>query len=829
MPRAQENRTLNEVLGLVLLGVGTLLFLALISYEPKQVPAWFPLSSVASGSKYASANFIGPVGAIIACCFYFLIGAASYLVAAMLLGYGGALLLSVTEKPTRRLPWIITFVITGACLVALQPWFLKDWPRLIRIVNVPGNSAAWLGGWFGYHLVSKEHGLLRNTMGLIGSSILLVCLYVTSLIMMTGIHPILILRQAIALPSKLWEKYYKYRLERASERERLDIEQKRMERQARKIEKQLSKKGFTPPPAEPADDEEEGETVADGEPPRPAPKVIDTSIATPRKADPKARKEKLVPQEPLHFDNYKLPELDLLDQQDVDNRAAADPEELLRIQATVIDTLGQFGISVSPGDITKGPTITRYEVYPAKGVRVDKIVSLERDIARATRAERINILAPIPGKDTVGIEIANTRKVKVTLRELLDSEDWAQSKAKIPLALGKDVYGKTIIGDLAVMPHCLVAGTTGSGKSVCINSIIASMLYRFKPEDIRFIMIDPKVVEMQVYNKLPHLVIPVVTDPKKVLLALRWVIDEMEKRYKIFAKTGVRNITSFNARPNPKSQAELDAEKAAKAPPKEKEKVKEEVIDFSEKSDDELFTDEPEPEPVTVPRDDDIIIPDRMPYIVVIVDELADLMQTAPADVESAIARITQMARAAGIHMIVATQTPRADVVTGVIKANIPTRIAFQVASGLDSRIILDEKGAERLLGQGDMLYLPPGTSRMTRAQGVLVTDDEIHRLVEFAAAQSSPVFESAIHEKLQSSSAQQDDVSEEDEELVQKCIEIMRQEKKASTSLFQRRLRLGYTRAARVVDILEQRGYVAAGEGAKPREILVDLDTLAL
>jgi S-DNA-T family DNA segregation ATPase FtsK/SpoIIIE len=371
------------------------------------------------------------------------------------------------------------------------------------------------------------------------------------------------------------------------------------------------------------------------------------------------------------------------------------------------------------------------------------------------------------------------------------------------------------------MPHCLVAGTTGSGKSVCINSIIASILYRFTPDQLRFVMIDPKVVEMQVYNTLPHLVVPVVTDPKKVLLALRWVIDEMEKRYKIFAKTGVRNITSFNARPKPKSQKEINAEKAAS--------------DAARQAD--APADQPQPGSVEeyvenvarvrVPRDDDLIIPDEMSYIVVIVDELADLMQTAPADVESAIARITQMARAAGIHMIVATQTPRADVVTGVIKANIPTRIAFQVASGLDSRIILDEKGAERLLGQGDMLYLPPGTSRMIRAQGVLVTDEEIRRLVEFASGQSEPAFDHEMHQRLETSAAAEEEVSEEDEELVQKCIEIMRQEKKASTSLFQRRLRLGYTRAARVVDILEQRGFVAPGEGARPREILKDLDAL--
>ncbi len=250
-------------------------------------------------------------------------------------------------------------------------------------------------------------------------------------------------------------------------------------------------------------------------------------------------------------ENYTLPGFDLLDAHDTEGRTAADPAELELIQQILIETLAQFGIAVAAGDITKGPTITRYEVYPAKGVRVDKIVSLERDLARATSAERINILAPIPGKDTVGIELANTRKVKVTLRELLQSQDWedAKTKSKLPLALGKDVYGKTIIADLAQMPHLLVAGTTGSGKSVCINALVASMIFRFTPEELRFIMIDPKVVEMQMFNALPHLAFPVVTDPKKVLLALRWVIDEMEKRYKIFAQAGVRNITSFNGRP----------------------------------------------------------------------------------------------------------------------------------------------------------------------------------------------------------------------------------------------------------------------------------------
>jgi DNA segregation ATPase FtsK/SpoIIIE, S-DNA-T family len=448
-------------------------------------------------------------------------------------------------------------------------------------------------------------------------------------------------------------------------------------------------------------------------------------------------------------------------------------------------------------------------------VRVDRITSLERDIARATRAQRINILAPIPGKDTVGIEIANASKVKVALREVLETGDWVHSGAKLPLALGKDVYGQTIIADLAKMPHCLVAGTTGSGKSVCINSMIASLLFRYTPEELRFIMIDPKVVEMQVYNDLPHLVTPVVTDPKKVLLALRWVVDEMELRYQIFARSGVRNITSFNERPLPKSQKDLDARETDDQPVQAKEP--------SCKEKENSAADAPS---VSVPRDDDLVIPDRMPYIVIIIDELADLMQTAPAEVEGAIARITQMARAAGIHLIVATQTPRADVVTGIIKANIPSRISFQVASGLDSRVILDQKGAEKLLGQGDMLYLPPGTSTLVRAQGVLVTDDEIRRLVSYVCAQSKPRFEPSIYEKL-SSPPPEEDVTEEDEELIQKVLEIMKQERRASTSLFQRRLRLGYTRAARIVDVLEQRGIIGPRDGVKDREILVDLDTL--
>ncbi|MFN2475053.1 MAG: DNA translocase FtsK [Chthoniobacterales bacterium] len=818
MARTTKNNAWNEVFALVLLGVGTLLFLALISYAPKDLPSWVPFSHLSPPNSPAQ-NFIGPIGAIVAGFCYFMIGAASYLLAVVLLGFGAAKLFYSRLQIAKRAGWIALFIVSGACLLHLQSYFLRDWHSAF---NIDGP-----GGWVGLRL--GKH-LLERMLGRVGSLIVLAGLYVTSIILMTGLRPIHIVRQTVAAMrtgvQRLGEWRLKQRMRKADIKGQLEISQRELVKQQRTIERQLKKKGApVPEPAAPFMPPDE---LAN----RPKPNIVDTtafpteparkkpSLADLRRGDKKTEALPGLTNAVWDPENYIRPGLDLLDEHDLEGRVAADPAELERIQQMLIDTLGQFGIAVAAGDITRGPTITRYEVYPAKGVRVDKIVSLERDLARATRAERINILAPIPGKDTVGIELANTNKVKVTLRELMQSPDWTESKAKLPIALGKDVYGKTIIADLAQMPHLLVAGTTGSGKSVCINALVASMLFRFTPEELRFIMIDPKVVEMQVYNELPHLIIPVVTDPKKVLLALRHVIIEMENRYKIFAKTGMRNITSFNGRPAKKTQKELDADGAAK-------RAADGIEDEEEAPPIGSVEEYTQNLNIKVPRDDEPIIPEKLPYIVVIIDELADLMQTAPADVESAIARITQMARAAGIHLIVATQTPRADVITGVIKANIPSRIAFQVASKIDSRVILDENGADRLLGQGDMLYLPPSTSRLIRAQGVLVTDDEIKRLVEFVSAQSPPSYDLAIAEKISSGSSgeEAEDVTDEDEELVDKCLEIIRQEKRASTSLLQRRLRLGYTRAARIVDILEQRGILGPGEGAKPREILVDLD----
>jgi S-DNA-T family DNA segregation ATPase FtsK/SpoIIIE len=418
------------------------------------------------------------------------------------------------------------------------------------------------------------------------------------------------------------------------------------------------------------------------------------------------------------------------------------------------------------------------------------------------KAEKISILAPIPGKDTVGIEVANTKKAMIVLRDLFESTDWTHTKALLPVAMGKDVYGKVIIDDLSDMPHLLIAGSTGSGKSVCINCLLLSLLYRFSPDDLRIILIDPKVVELQVYNSLPHLVVPVVTDPKKVMLALRWVINEMEKRYRIMAKAGVRNVVAYNEK-------------------KKKEKEEQQELNLEDKESDEEDAEDEEESSSTDDADD----PERLPFIVVIIDELADLMQTTPADVENAIARLSAKARAAGIHLIIATQTPRASVITGVIKTNVPARVAFQVPSALDSRVILDENGAENLLGKGDLLYLRPASSKLLRAQGGFVSEEDVTKVVSFISKQSEPSYEVEIHERINRSTPGEEDISEKDEELIRRCLEVIRQEKRASTSLLQRRLKIGYGRAAWVMDQLEMRGIVGPKDGAKDREILKDLD----
>jgi S-DNA-T family DNA segregation ATPase FtsK/SpoIIIE len=505
--------------------------------------------------------------------------------------------------------------------------------------------------------------------------------------------------------------------------------------------------------------------------------------------------------------DYQFPPLELLKEQ-VKPAGEDSDQEHLRNMEDLVRILGEFGVTVTPGEIHVGPVITCYEVVPAAGVRVEKIAGLDKNIALGMRAQSVRILAPIPGKAAVGVEIPNRHPTPVGMREILESEDWVGAKAEIPIALGKDVSGRPLISDLAKMPHLLIAGATGSGKSVCINSIIASIVYRKSPKDLRLLMVDPKVVELKVFNTLPHMLIPVVTEPKKVPSALKWLLGEMEQRYQIFAKVGVRNIAGFNSRKKPAPGA---AASAGAAQP-----TLDGVVPAA--SDEELAA-----------------LPARLPYIVAIIDELADLMMVAPAEIETSIARLAQLARAAGIHLIIATQRPSVNVITGVIKANLPSRIAFQVASQVDSRTILDGKGADTLIGRGDMLFSPPGSSRLVRAQGAFVSDEEVSDFVEFLKRNGPPQYAQNVQNQIDDDAAATVDDDEEpmdgegadDEKLYQKAMGVLRATKRASTSTLQRRLRIGYNRAARIMDLMEERGVVGPENGSSPREILADLDKM--
>ena len=504
--------------------------------------------------------------------------------------------------------------------------------------------------------------------------------------------------------------------------------------------------------------------------------------------------------------DYQFPTLDLL--MDPPEEESNEDEDHMIKARNLKETLSQFKIEIELGEVHTGPVITRYDVHPAAGVRVEKIANLDKNLAMALKADSVRILAPVPGKGCVGIEVPNQKPAPVCLKEILQSKAWAEAGAEIPIVLGKEASGRALVADLTKMPHLLVAGSTGSGKTVCINAIIASLCYYSSPEDVRFIMVDPKIVEMKVYNDLPHMLIPVVTEPKKVPGALKWLLVEMERRYQIFSKVGVRNIAGFNAK------ILKDKEEKEKAQLLDAEMTAEERAALSS---------------IEVPRDDDVLeIPEnKLPYIVCIIDELADLMMVAQADVETGIARLAQLARAAGIHLIIATQRPSVNVITGVIKANLPSRISFRVASYRDSQTILDGKGAEALIGKGDMLFIPPGSSTFLRAQGAFVSDDEINGIVEYLKVNGPPQIIEEVREQIES--AGEDDVlgggeDSDEDPMVRKAIEVIRTTKRASTSNLQRKLSIGYNRAARIMDDLEDRGLVGPDLPGQGREILMDL-----
>ena len=480
-------------------------------------------------------------------------------------------------------------------------------------------------------------------------------------------------------------------------------------------------------------------------------------------------------------DNYVFPSVNLLAKPDKKSLKGG-TKALQDTAAKLQRTLYSFGVQAKVENVSVGPAITRYELKPAEGVRVSKIANLADDIALNLAAATIRIEAPIPGKQAVGIEVPNKERENVTFREVLESDKFQNNNSKLSIALGKDVAGNPVVGNIAKMPHVLIAGSTGSGKSVCINTIITSIIYNAKPSEVKLVMVDPKVVELSVYNGIPHLLIPVVTDPKKAAGALAWAVQEMDNRYNLFAEKGVRDLKGYN---------------------------------HAVESDGEIG---------------------KLPQIVIIIDELADLMMVAAKEVEESICRLAQKARAAGMHLVIATQRPSVDVITGLIKANVPSRIAFAVSSQVDSRTILDQAGAEKLLGRGDMLFYPAGESKPTRVQGAFIDDSEVEKIVEFIKSNGTATYSEDILESIENNNktdkekALETEQAEDDDTdpFLQEAINTVVETGQASTSFIQRRFKVGYARAGRIIDQMEERGVISGYQGSKPREVLWTLEKLA-
>ena len=476
-------------------------------------------------------------------------------------------------------------------------------------------------------------------------------------------------------------------------------------------------------------------------------------------------------------EHYEYPPVELLSK-GTKKALKGGAKALTDVATKLQKTLYSFGVQAKVENVSVGPAITRYELKPAEGVRVSKIANLSDDIALNLAAETIRIEAPIPGKQAVGIEVPNTEKETVHFRDVVESDAFQDSKSKLSVALGKDVAGNMEIADIAKMPHALIAGATGSGKSVCINTIITSIIYKAKPSEVKFVMVDPKVVELSVYNGIPHLLIPVVTDPKKAAGALAWAVQEMDNRYNVFAEKGVRDLKGYNALA-------------------EKEGI------------------------------------GTLPQIVIIIDELADLMMVAAKEVEDSICRLAQKARAAGMHLIIATQRPSVDVITGIIKANIPSRIAFAVSSQVDSRTILDQVGAEKLLGKGDMLFYPSGAPKPVRVQGAFVSDEEVEKIVSFVKSNGVATYNEDILETIENSNKTEKELVQEQEDddgtdpFLMDAIDVVVETGQASTSFIQRKFKVGYARAGRIIDQMEERGVISGYQGSKPRQVLMSLEKL--
>ncbi len=756
MDTEKKQKLKKEMKGLALGAFGLFIFLSLISFHADD-PSFNSYSSLETAR-----NFGGIVGADIADLLWQQgFGFAAFVIPLALCTFAYKLL-RFKEISWRYYNWIAL----GVLLIALSTLF-----AFFKGQTVIFGQQVSTGGWLG----SITAELTRNLLGTPGAFLVLLTLLAVAIIVLSHFSFVQCADWWLTSINEWWRRF--------------------QERRAREL--QAAKQ-----PTSPA---EQGvakiKVQKPSEPPelRPAPKKEKRPV-----------EDKGVPlPEPFEFIKadgaYQTPPLSLLDVPAVAEQQQ--DEEALAMNARLLENkFKDFGVTGEVVEILPGPVITMYEFAPGPGVKVNRVAGLADDLSMALQALSIRIVAPIPGKGVVGIEIPNREREMVALKEIFSCEEFHRGKLKLPLALGKDIAGVPSVTDLARMPHLLVAGATGSGKSVSINTMILSLLYTATPHDVRLIMVDPKMLELSVYEGIPHLLLPVVTNPKKAALALKWAVKEMERRYRLMSDKGVRNIDSYNKR------LERDAQ--------EEEANRDDGVLLVDAAD-EIEQDDEAAIQAFLNKEEELEH-GHLPYIVVIVDELADLMMVAGREIEESIARLAQMARAAGIHLILATQRPSVDVITGLIKANFPARISFQVSSKTDSRTILDCNGAEALLGAGDMLFLPPGTAKMQRIHGAFVSDAEVQRVVEFLKKQAKPVYETSIMEMKEASGNEPDD--EEVDECYDKAVALVAEARQASISMVQRRLRIGYNRAARIIEKMEQEGIIGPSDGtSKPREVFIN------
>jgi S-DNA-T family DNA segregation ATPase FtsK/SpoIIIE len=764
----KKEKITKELQGMALATVGIFILLAFLTFNTADV-SWNSYSN--EGGIH---NLGGRLGAQVADLFFSCFGLASYLVPLALL-YMAYTLLRFKEIRLRSYKLLASFGLIFS-LSALFSFFRDT-------TNLFGQEVA-TGGAIGKLTII----FLKSIVGSTGAMLLLLPLFAASVMVLSKFSFILF--------AGWWLETLKHKW--AAWQERRAHNRQELQRQTAKQEGMPASASSSGPVIKPA-----------------APPPLRSNIFK-REKDKKKEAAKTAPvQEAFAFlkvdGEFHTPPFSLLDQPPVSEQTL-DRETLTMNGRLLEKKLKDYGIDGEVVEICPGPVITMYEYSPAPGIKISKIAGLADDLTMALQAMSIRIVAPIPGKGVVGIEVPNRDREMVFLREIFNCEAFHHNKMKLPLALGKDIAGQPVIADLARAPHLLVAGATGMGKSVSINTMILSLLYTSTPKDVRMIMVDPKMLEFSMYEGIPHLLLPVVTEPKKASLALKWAVNEMERRYQLLSDKGVRSIESYNK----KIAGELEQEELNAVSDDE---IIEELEEIVEEGDTPI-----DPIPFAV-DDGDALEHTHLPYIVVIVDELADLMMVAGRDVEEHIARLAQKARASGIHLILATQRPSVDVITGLIKANLPTRIAFKVSSKVDSRTILDGNGAEALLGNGDMLYMPPGTSLIQRLHGSFVSDAEVQRVVDFLKKQGKPIYEKSILEMKDSDEKGGSGDEEEQDERWEDALRLVADTKQASISMIQRKLRIGYNRAARIVEMMESEGMIAASDGtSKPREIYMDV-----